>query len=87
MRLAEEKPCMRCQVRVVCSSNGQFARQPSGSFEYEGGEVRLVIVSSASSLEVLKEALDRVVNRHSHSKSMSGPPKARPAHTAILLLT
>ena len=61
----------------MCSSNGLFVRQPSGSFDYEGGEVRLVIVSSASSLAALKEALDRVVNRHSHSKSMSGPPKVR----------
>ncbi len=71
------------QVRVVCSSNGAFVRQPSGSFDYEGGEVRLVIVSSASSLGALKEALDRVVNRTSHSKSMSGPPKV-PARPALL---
>ena len=77
-RCSADSACIappRAQVRAVCSSNGQFVRQPSGSFEYEGGEVRLVVVSSACSLDTLKEALDRVVNRHSHSKSMSGPPK------------
>ena len=65
------------QVRVVCSSNGVFARQPSGTLEYEGGEIRLVNVSSASTLDSLKEALDRVVSRNSQSKSLSGAPKAR----------
>ena len=64
------------QVRVVCSSNGVFVRQPSGTLEYEGGEIRLVNVSSASTLESLKEALDRVVSRNSQSKSVSGAPKA-----------
>ena len=75
---------MRAQVRVVCSSNGVFLRQPSGSLEYEGGEIRLVNVSSASTLDSLKEALDRVVSRNSQSKSMSGAPKARTTLSSAL---
>lgn len=63
------------QVRVVCSSNGTFIRQPGGHFEYEGGDTRLVSVSNWFSLASLKEAVERVVVRPTSSRSMSGPPE------------
>ena len=66
--------CCVLQVRVVCSSNGNFIRQPGGHFEYEGGDTRLVSVSNWFTLASLKEAMERVVVRPASSRSQSGPP-------------
>ncbi|KAK9903274.1 hypothetical protein WJX75_001673 [Coccomyxa subellipsoidea] len=70
----ESKPSTK--VRVVCSSNGNFIRQPGGHFEYEGGDTRLVSVSNWFTLASLKEAMERVVVRPASSRSQSGPPDA-----------
>ena len=67
------------QVRVVCSANGHFIKQASGHYEYEGGDTRLVGISSASSLQSLKEALSRVVTKAgAGSTSASGSPEVSP---------
>ena len=67
---------MDAQVRVVCSANGHFIKQASGHYEYEGGDTRLVGISSASSLPSLKEALSRVVTKAgAGSTSASGSPE------------
>ena len=67
------------QVRVVCSANGHFIKQASGHYEYEGGDTRLVGISSASSLPSLKEALNRVVTKAgTGSTSASGSPEVSP---------
>ena len=66
---------MNVQVRVVCSANGHFIKQGSGHYEYEGGDTRLVGISSASSLQSLKEALNRVVTKAGGSTSASGSPE------------
>ncbi len=67
------------QVRVVCSANGHFIKQASGHYEYEGGDTRLVGISSASSLPSLKEALSRVVTKAGGgSASASGSPEVSP---------
>ena len=66
---------MNVQVRVVCSANGHFIKQGSGHYEYEGGDTRLVGISSASSLQSLKEALNRVVSKGGGSASASGSPE------------
>ncbi|CAL5222116.1 g4432 [Coccomyxa viridis] len=64
------------KVRVVCSANGHFIKQASGHYEYEGGDTRLVGISSASSLPSLKEALNRVVTKAgTGSTSASGSPE------------
>jgi len=76
---------MNVQVRVVCSANGHFIKQGSGHYEYEGGDTRLVGISSASSLQSLKEALNRVVIKAGGSASASGSPEvvrsSSPLHT------
>ena len=64
---------------MVCSANGHFIRQASGHYEYEGGDTRLVGISSASSLLSLKEALSRVVTKAgAGSTSASGSPEVSP---------
>ena len=61
---------------MVCSANGHFIKQSSGHYEYEGGDTRLVGISSASSLHSLKEALSRVVTKAgAGSASASGSPE------------
>lgn len=72
------------QVRVVCSSNGTFVKQPSGNFEYLGGETRLVSIASSSNLQSLKEALDRVVAKAS-STSASGSPEVCIPYCLVLI--
>ena len=77
---------MHVQVRVVCSANGNFIKQASGHYEYEGGDTRLVGISSASSLPALKEALNRVVTRAgAGSTSASGSPEVRPSYALTSL--
>ena len=61
---------------MVCSANGHFFKQASGHYEYEGGDTRLVGISSASSLLSLKESLSRVVTKAgAGSTSASGSPE------------
>lgn len=47
------------QVKMLCSSGGQFAKVPGG-WEYQGGETRLVSVSSDCHMQELQDALHRV---------------------------
>ena len=75
---------MHAQVRVVCSANGHFIKQASGHYEYEGGDTRLVGISSASSLPSLKEALSRVVTKAGGgSASASGSPEVTELHPHV----
>ncbi|PRW58530.1 alternative oxidase [Chlorella sorokiniana] len=46
-------------VKVVVSSGGCFLRLPSGAWEYEGGETRLVSLPFHSDYQGLLEALER----------------------------
>ena len=65
-------PACCLQVKVICSSGGHFMRTASGSFEYEGGETRLVSVANFCSFRVLLDALERITGIGNMSGSSAG---------------
>ena len=47
------------QIRVMCKSDGRFEKGADGIARYEGGETRLVQISTSGRLASLKESLGR----------------------------
>ncbi len=59
------------QVKAVCSSGGHFMKLTGGSFEYQGGETRLISVPNFCRYQDLLESLERLAGSAAGSTSGS----------------
>lgn len=66
-------------VKVVCSSGGSFIKLSTGTWEYEGGETRLVGLPLGGSYQTLLDALERITAPLSESSGRSAlvPPQVK----------
>ncbi|KAK9820412.1 hypothetical protein WJX72_010037 [[Myrmecia] bisecta] len=48
------------KVKIICSSGGTFVKLPTGGYEYQGGETRLISVENFCAFSTLRASLDRV---------------------------